>query len=320
MADIDDTKESTYKTRIKDGYFVSFLKSRYGKEVGNINPLKGGEISQAFTFDTPDGGYVIRVNRHGTDGFKKDNYAYLNFNSETVPVPKIIDIGQIDDTYSFALAKRADGASMKSIIQEARREKKLAPDFVPLCLETLDAIHAIDISNTSGFGAWKDDGQANKSSWKEFIMSIGKEGWWAEMFKTTFLEEGLYTSLYERLGQLIEFCPEQRYLIHGDFGLNNILFDGQKVVGVTDWSDSKYGDFVYDAAWLSFWPSEYDFTTLCIKHYAKKVVINYEKRLLCYQIHIALTMLSFFAKSIQKEKYDWTKHRIEELMRIGRAY
>lgn len=320
MADIDDTRESTYKTRIKDGYLVDFLKAHYGKQIGNIISLKGGEVSQAYSFDTPDGGYIIRVNRHGTDGFKKDNYAFLNFRSDALPIPKVIEIGQIDDTYSFALAKRSEGSTMKSLIAAAKRDKQPLPDFPTVCLKTLDAIHATDISKTEGFGSWNTMGQANKTSWREFIMSIGKEGWWAEMFRTTFLEEGLYTSLYERLGQLIEFCPEQRYLIHGDFGLNNILFDGKNVTGVTDWADSKYGDFVYDAAWLSFWPSEYDFTTLCIKHYAKKVVINYEKRLLCYQIHIALTMLSFYAKSIQKEKYDWTKKRIEELMRIGRAY
>jgi hygromycin-B 4-O-kinase len=310
----DDTKKSTFKTRIKDKDLRNFLYAQYGSSVSNIQYLEGGEISQAYSFDAPDGEYIIRVSRHGTDTFKKDQYAHFNFSSDSIPVPKVVHIGQIDAMYYYAVAKRVLGKPL-SAFNDDDEKKGIKPKNVPeMCIKLMDDIHSIDISNTTGYGPWNETGEAPKPSWREFIMSIGKEGWWADMFKNTFLEEGTYTLLYQRLGQLIEFCPEERQLIHGDFSLDNLICDGKQITAVTDWGDSKYGDFLYDIAWLIFWPSEYDFEKICNDYYTKRIFMNYKERILCYQIHIALSLISFYAKSLQQDKYEWAKKRIDELM------
>ena len=43
------------------------------------------------------------------------------------------------------------------------------------------------------------------------------------------------------------------YLLHGDYGFDNVLVDQGKISGVLDWANAKYGDFLYDVAWLDFW-------------------------------------------------------------------
>lgn len=318
MNDFYATGESKYKTRIEIKKVRDFLKSRYG-EVGNIIPLGGGEISQAFSFDSSiDGGYILRVNRHGIDGFEKDKYAQLHFSSDTLPIPKIIEVGQMEVNYSYSLSRKVDGDTIQNILKQQDKDHKpivTMDTLAPLCIMMLDEIHKVDISNTSGYGYWGKDANGNKETWREFILSVGKDGWWADVFKTTFLEQGVYDDLYARLSQLVEFCPEQRYLIHGGFGVDNIITDGTKITGIIDWAESKYGDFLYDVAWLTFWPSDYDFERLCRNYYSKKVFMNYKQRILCYQHHIAINALSFYAQSMQKDKYDWTKKRIAELVR-----
>ena len=48
--------------------------------------------------------------------------------------------------------------------------------------------------------------------------------------------------------KLIEYCPEEHKLVHGDFGSNNVLTDGQKITGVLDWDCALYGDPLFDVA------------------------------------------------------------------------
>lgn len=240
---------------------------------------------------------------------------------EGIPVPKLIELGQIDSMYSFALSRKIEGMSVDAFVKQERQKKepdeRAIEDLATLCIDMLDRIHRIDISKTTGYGAWTKDVGGPKTSWREFILSVGKDGWWANMFKTTFLEEGVYNKLYQRLTQLVEFCPEDRHLIHGHFGFDTLFTDGKKITGVIDWTESKYGDFLYDVAWLLFWPTDPEFQGIFNKHYAKTVFMNYRQRILCYQLHIAINALSFYAQSLQKDKYEWTKKRMEELLRFS---
>jgi aminoglycoside phosphotransferase (APT) family kinase protein len=36
--------------------------------------------------------------------------------------------------------------------------------------------------------------------------------------------------------------------VHGDFGSNNVLADGEHITGVVDWSEAMIGDPLYDVA------------------------------------------------------------------------
>ena len=54
---------------------------------------------------------------------------------------------------------------------------------------------------------------------------------------------------------LAEACPERRDLVHGDLLHGNVLVspDARRVQAVLSWKCSVRGDFLFDAAWCSFW-------------------------------------------------------------------
>ena len=135
----------------------------------------------------------------------------------------------------------------------------------------------------------------------------------------TFFEKKIHTVACERLGKLISFCPEERFLVHGDFGFDNMLCGGNKITGVLDWSYAAYGDFLYDIAYLDFWPTQINLKEILLEHFRKQKVSlhNGKERILCSQIVIGLTSLNFFAKSNQREKYEWARDRLLELLSQG---
>jgi aminoglycoside phosphotransferase (APT) family kinase protein len=56
-----------------------------------------------------------------------------------------------------------------------------------------------------------------------------------------------------------------RALVHGDYGLNNLLIEGDRVTGILDWEHAHIGNPAYDlgyfhpmAAALASWPSFLD--------------------------------------------------------------
>ena len=85
---------------------------------------------------------------------------------------------------------------------------------------------------------------------------------------------GLFESGLSRLPHLVDACPEQRFLVHGDLLNYNVLVSTCAVSAVIDWGCSLYGDFLYDVAWLAFWAPWYpawtgvDFATEAARHYA----------------------------------------------------
>ncbi len=116
--------------------------------------------------------------------------------------------------------------------------------------------------------------------------------------------------------ELLKFCPEDRYLVHGDYGFGNILSDGTRITAVIDWEASMYGDFLFDVAWLSFWSRKPDLESLYAEHLKSqnREVPHFAERILCYKLYIGLRTLSFFAYSNQKEKYDGLKEHVGRLV------
>jgi hygromycin-B 4-O-kinase len=142
-------------------------------------------------------------------------------------------------------------------------------------------------------------------------------GKWHTLFETTFLERDIWESLYIRMVKLLDSCPDDRYLVHSNYGFGNVLAEGGRITAALDWLDAKYGDFLYDVAWLDFWAPEIGFQARFATHYAERgvAVPNYAERILCYECYIALDALRFFAKRRNEEAYRWARERILVLMR-----
>lgn len=302
---------STRKTQIDTKVVLEFLKKKFDKNITFIAPLEGGEMSQAFSFDSGNGRFVIRVDI-GIKAFVKDKYAFEHFSSDKIPIPEVIRMGKMNPQYYYAITKRAEGKILDHFSLEVIRE------VLPELMKVLDNIHSVNI-DTSKYGDWDENGGAFFDSWKEFLLSINDEQYfgWKNLFKNSFMEEEVFTKAYGKIKQLINHCPEIRHLIHGDYGFNNLLSDGKKITGVIDWGESKYGDFLYDVAWLGFWTRDIDYEEEFYKHYKEKEIKipNYKERILCYKLHLGLSAAHFFVTSNQEKSYIWVRDRILSLLK-----
>ncbi len=298
---------STVKTKIEKDIVVSFLKENFDDSVENIEFLEGGEMSQAFSFNSKKGSCVIRINTN-SDSFEKDIYAVENFTSKDLPVPEIIEIGKFDDKHYFAISKKAEGKTVNNFSEIEYQA------IVPDLLSVLDSIHATDIRDKSGYGKLDIRGIGKFDSWKDFVLSVGKYAYRDNLFETSFLEKEVWEKIFNEIKRLSEYCTEDRSLVHGDYGSDNVVADNNKITGVLDWEESMYGDFLYDIAWLSFWSRKNDPQKKVENFYRAKKIPNFEERLLCYKLRIGLGSLSFYAFSGQEDKYKSTKERTLSLL------
>jgi aminoglycoside phosphotransferase (APT) family kinase protein len=101
-------------------------------------------------------------------------------------------------------------------------------------------------------------------SWREFLRSGLDDpkkleyGWAAALAADRELA-ALSAAVSERVRTLVDACPERRDLVHGDLLHGNVLVsaDAQRVEAVLSWKRSMRGDFLFDAAWCSFWAPVY---------------------------------------------------------------
>jgi hygromycin-B 4-O-kinase len=290
-----------------------FLQQRLGCSVQGLRALKPGELCKVYAFVADGHEFVIRL---GTmrESFERDRYAFENFGSPRVPIPRIVEIGRFDDLW-FAISDRLPGTPMFDL---PRDEYARA---IPSLVEVLDAIHATDVSATSGFGPLGSDGDGTRPTWRGFVELIGDEeqtGFWAgwtDLFRTSFLDRATFHSLRRRVLDLTPFASEERHLVHGDYGLDNVLVRDARVTGVLDWANVKYGDFVFDVAWLNLWSAQDDLAEVFRQHYRAqgRSVSDFDQRLRCYTYCHALDALRFYAKVNRRESYDWVLDRLRAL-------
>ena len=154
---------------------------------------------------------------------------------------------------------------------------------LPSLFGALDAMRAIDLSATTGFGPPLPDGNGEYATWREFLLAVGDDqptlaanpvrGWRAQLDSRPHVARTFDRSLDE-LASLADACPEIRHLLHSDLLYGNVLVEGDRVSGVFDWGCALYGDFLYDLAWLTFWAPWYpgldalDLRAEALAHYA----------------------------------------------------
>ena len=51
------------------------------------------------------------------------------------------------------------------------------------------------------------------------------------MFNDTFLDRDFFDQIYERMTALLDFCPEERFLVHGDYAYSNVLVHEGRITG-----------------------------------------------------------------------------------------
>jgi hygromycin-B 4-O-kinase len=304
------------KPRIANEIVLALLREQVGAPIEDLAIVAGGQVAQTYAFTAHGMRYIVRFAQHMLTNLDKERFIQGLLASSNVPIPPILYVGRLGELH-YAISRRMPGRPLT----------ELSPDeyeaTIPALTRTLDALHAVDVGATSGYGIFSDDGAGLYRSWRRYLAAIREEdpewdfyGKWHSLFETTFLERDVWEAVYARMVALLDSCPEDRHLVHGNYGFGNALAEDGRITAVLDWVDAKYGDFLYDVAWLDFWSPDRDFRALFAARYTDRGVEtpNYGERILCYECYIALDALRFFAKRESEESYCWARERIQPLL------
>ena len=305
------------KPAIEPSQVLNLLSEHFDRPVGQLAPLGTGHIARVFSFQAGGQDYVIRFVSAKMDvSFKKEMFIANLLASTDIPLPAILYQGAFQDFY-FAITPKAPGIPLDELPAEEYKQ------LIPVVMKTLAAIHQVDVSHTDKYGLFDDTGVGLFSSWQAYLLSVVEEeaedgffGKWHRLFEESLLERELFDMVFEQMKTCLVYLPNERFLVHGDYGFNNVLAKDGKITAVLDWANAQYGDFVYDIAWLDYYSPDVGYGARFQQYYQaqNRFVPHFEERLRCYKCYISLNALRFFAKFDQPEAYGWVRKRIFDIL------
>jgi fructosamine-3-kinase len=230
---------------------AAFLSRRHDGSIVDLEPLGGGFWSSAWGYRIGHRERVLRIGRNAS-WFEADRLA-MEFSRSDLPVPDVLEIGRYDDERAFAISVRHRGQFLEST--PAALSSALASTLTGL----LTAL--FEVPRHIGSPVLWHSPNDSPGSWREFLLEglvddphDTTHGWRAILTADAH-RAALATAAEERIRELVEACPERRDLVHGDLLHGNVLItpDAGRVTAVYSWKCSVRGDFLYDAAWCSFW-------------------------------------------------------------------
>lgn len=286
--------------------------------IHDLETLLGGSVGRTFGFVAGDEPFVIRFNWRTLGGFGKEKLIEHLLIGTAVPFPHLVKTGTLAGAgLDWAISVRLPGHGF-------RIDAPDLPVMLPHLFATMDAIHSANLTGTNGFGGFDASGTGRDPSWLAHIRSVREDGpeggyfpTWETLFRTTILDRDAIDALIRTVEATLPFCPEDRQLVHGDFGFDNVLVEAGRVTGVIDWLNARFGDGLYDVAWLDFWPDpplgiaeEY----IAWKSAQGHSLPHAAERIRCYQAMIAVDSLRFFAYANLPDAYRWLHGRVTRLM------
>ncbi|MDA8062634.1 MAG: aminoglycoside phosphotransferase family protein [Actinomycetota bacterium] len=229
---------------------LAFLAGRHAGTIEALERLGGGSWSSAWGYLTDDEQLVVRF---GTErGWYEADRAAMAFAGPDLPVPEVREIGTAPNGQAYAISVRHHGRFLEDV------PAGLATSLAPTLIRLLDALRAAPATDDRVL--WHQPGPSTLS-WRQWLAAglvddPGQvvHGWSAALESEPTLA-ALAEAVRDRIGALLEACPERRDLVHGDLLHGNVLVspDAGRVEAVLSWKCSVRGDFLYDTAWCSFW-------------------------------------------------------------------
>jgi aminoglycoside phosphotransferase (APT) family kinase protein len=229
---------------------AAFLGGRPGTADG-LEALTGGAWSSAWAYRARGEELVVRFGPE-VSWYEADRMA-MAFGGPDLPVPEIREIGTTPSGRAYAISVRHHGRFLEDT--PAGQAGAITATLTRLLL----ALYLVPAGPDAPV-VWHQPG-APAGSWREFLLAgladdPGKpvHGWSAALAGDQELA-ALSAAAAARVRALVEACPERRDLVHGDLLHGNVLVspDALRVEAVLSWKCSVRGDFLFDAAWCSFW-------------------------------------------------------------------
>jgi aminoglycoside phosphotransferase (APT) family kinase protein len=224
--------------------------------IENISRFPGGYSNLTYCLSTKEKEYVLRTPPHGANiksahdmgrEFKVLSLLKPHFDQVPTTIDFCEDITIIGAP--FYLMEKLEGRILRAY--NAPKMQLPAATFTSLSeqlIDTLVALHSIDISTTNLDQLGKPDGYVQRQV----------EGW----IKRYYVAE---TDAIENMNQVAKWLQSFRPIeqapafLHNDFKYDNVIFssDFTKVVGVLDWEMSTVGNPLMDlGAMLAYWFEE----------------------------------------------------------------
>jgi aminoglycoside phosphotransferase (APT) family kinase protein len=280
------------------GEAAGFLAERYAGRARDVAELGGGDWSRAFSFRLGGRDLVARFGQYGED-FARDQQA-MALSGPDLPVPRVLETGSALGG-AYAISERSFGVFLETLDERGWRR------LLPALLRGLDALRDAPALGIGGLAA--ADGLAAAGSWREQLKTELQDrpgqrvsGWRAMLAGSAELDS-LFTTGERAISRLLDACPDIRHVLHRDLLNRNVLVaaDRSRLTAVFDWGCYSLGDFLYEAAWFTFWApwhaglAAIDFRSAIRGHYraAGQEVPRFDERLRCYELHIGLTHLAY---------------------------
>lgn len=262
---------------------VSALRAVLEPKFGPIAAFTGlaeGEESRALGFKSAHEAYVVRLNRSAA-GFAKDALAHRHFAHATLPIPEVLTLGRLANGIAYCVTRRMAGRTLQALNTAA-----LAPLLAPVA-RVLDEIAATNVAGLQGYGPFDAQGRGSDATWRAYLTAVAD----SDRYDWSVVREAdRIARIVDRLCALAEHCPEQRALVHGDFGSNNVLAVHGRITGVLDWDEALIGDPLYDRANIFFWRPWLDCMAQQAQFFEQLPGEDPTEpvRLTCYQLRIGL--------------------------------
>ncbi|HMJ77041.1 MAG TPA: aminoglycoside phosphotransferase family protein [Iamia sp.] len=230
---------------------LAIVRRELDPEVAAIERIGEGEWSRCFAFRSGSRDLVVRIGAHRED-FERDRRAAA-LAPPDLPVPEVLGLGEAP-VGCWCISTRAWGMPLEHL-DAAGWERAL-----PSVLAMLGALAAVDVSAHPQWGSWDGSGRALHPSWEAVLLAIGIDddpeyrvaGWLAALDAHPE-DAALHRRGLAVLAELAADLDPPRGLVHGDLVNRNVLVSGDQVTAVFDWGCARYGDPLFDVAWLDVW-------------------------------------------------------------------
>jgi hygromycin-B 4-O-kinase len=298
---------------------AAFLAEELGGPVTDVVMLDAGAWSRPVAFRRAGRPLIARFSSVADD-FRNDERAAA-FASLALPVPPIHAIGRAFGGW-YAISGRVEGDYLETADEPTMNAR------LPSLFAALDSMRAVDLSGTTGFGGWDQDGNGPQPSWAAALLAIAEDvparriaGWRARLGQRPDVER-VFARAFAKLERLAPDLPDARHVVHSDLLNRNVLVARHRITAVLDWGSAMYGDFLFDLAWFRFWGPWYegwgrlDVVAAARRHHQAigLVVPDLELRMRACELFIALDGLSYLAWAGFETAMDWTTRRTTELL------
>lgn len=264
------------------------------KIVKTTIPPQGMDSQVFIVIDSDAKEYVIKFSKWAFND--KIAYDLINKHKLNVPIPKVLGNFVFQDNQVLILEK------INYPLLESVKDKS---KYISSMINCLKSIHEIksDIAgllNTKLIRTWKEILLSKFNGTDELLD-------WVSITKRKGLEEDLILKSINKLIKQIEekeFLKNNYSLLHPDFNQRNLFIDpnSNKITGIIDWSESMFGDPIYDFARLKMFIWHFNLGEEVLQQYYSLVNFNEKERdkEQIYFVSFVIEYLAYYSEELDE--------------------